>query len=212
MQQDSLAEVKTEYKEYFDRLQVHPRALVGQEVMSVTGNGKERLRDSADAKEWQEAVKQLLVDEVARRTEQKQDETKGVFSTIHASIDLFRNNADMVPGGRQFDQELVERFFGMAKDYELRSNGKLIGFSVPVQPIINQLRSQLASERAAKSSESPAAPAAKAPHHSSEQARTSEGQWAPQAGISSKAGTSAHVDDSAEGLFDAFMRQNGFSF
>src|SRR5690606_6650039 len=52
LRQGALAEVRKEYPEYFERLEKHPRLLVGQEVQSLTGEGKERLKDTADAREW----------------------------------------------------------------------------------------------------------------------------------------------------------------
>src|SRR5699024_8940204 len=106
--------------------------------------------------------------------------------------------------------ELAKEFTELAKAYESRADGKLIGYTVPVQPIVNQLRSKLAAQRAA----APAAPAAPSAQQQrvAEQPRTEVGTWAPQAGIASRAGSSGNVDSSADGLLDAFARQNGFSF
>lgn len=212
LEASSLAEVREEYKQYFEHITKHPRALVGVEVQSLSGNGKERLRDSNDARDWIEGVKQLLAEEIQARTEAKQGELQGAFATIHGSIDLFRNNADLVPGTKQFDKELADQFAQMASAYEERADGKLIGYNVPVQPIVNQLRSQLAAQRAAKAA--PAAPAAQPTQQqqrAAEQPRTPTGQWdGPQAGISSKAGSSgAGQENVAAGIMDAFYRQNG---
>ena len=197
--------MQEEFKPYFDRLRVHPRTLVGQEVQSVSGPGKERLRDTEDAKQWQDAVKHLLAQEIEDRVATKLEELKPVYSTIHASIDLFRNNADLVPGTKQFDRELANEFAEMAKAYEQRVDGKLVGYTVPVQPIINQIRSKLATRRAAPppATHSPGQPA---------QPRNDQGQWAPQGGITSKAGASAGTDNDAVGVLSAFARQNGFVF
>src|SRR5690606_13583295 len=101
-----LEEVRTEYPKHFEALNKHPRLLIGTEVPSVKGDGMERLRDAADAADWQEAMKHLLLDEVNSRTAVKQEELSGIFSTVHSSIDLFRNNADLIPGTKQFDREL----------------------------------------------------------------------------------------------------------
>lgn len=211
LQQSALGEVRTEYKEYFDRLQMHPRLLVGQEVESLTGQGREKLRDTADAKDWQDAVKRLLAQEVESRALAKADELKDVFTTVHSSIDLFRNNVDLIPGTKQFDKQLADQFAALAKEYELRSDGKLIGYSVPVQPMINQLRSQLAAQKAATASA--AAAATSKQQQAAQQPRTATGQFdGPQAGITSKAGqSSSGSDDVAAGLMEAFYRQNGFS-
>ena len=43
--------------------------------------------------------------------------------TLHASIELFQKNADMVPGTRQFDKELADRVTKFAKPYEVRVEG-----------------------------------------------------------------------------------------
>lgn len=219
--------MREEYKEYFERITQHPRLLVGQQVQSLTGEGKETLRDAQDAKDWQDAVKHLLAQEVEARTAAKVDELREVFTTVHASIDLFRNNVDLIPGTKQFDPELAREFTTLAKDYELRSGGKLVGYSVPVQPMINQLRAQLAARRAAAATP-PAAAAAPSPasQRAAEQPRTPQGQWTtsqgsapaggaaegPQAGLMSKAGQASDGDDGvAAGLMEAFFRQNGIT-
>lgn len=203
LQASALAEVKTEFARHFKAASQPPRMLVGTEVPSLTGPGMEKLRDSADARDWQEAVKQLLLEEVTSRVETQKDGMRDVFSTVHASIDLFKNNPDLIPGTKEFDKELANSFAGQMKDYELRTNGKLVGYSVPVQPIVNALRAQLSAQRAATP------PPAAAPV--TQQARAANGRWdAPQAGLTSKAGQSAGAGgDDAGGLMDAFFRQNG---
>jgi hypothetical protein len=204
--------VRTEYPRYFDALAKHPRLLIGQEVPAADGSDRmERLRDASDAASWQEAVKSQLAQEVKARIDTKQDEMRGTFEVVHASIDLFRNNGDLIPGSKQFDAELAEQFVSLAKDYELRTNGKLVGYSVPVQPMINQLRSQLVARRAAAPA-APAAPSAQA-QRAAVQPRTPAGQFdGPQAGITSKAGSSvAGEDNVAQGIMDAFLRQNGIT-
>ena len=200
--------MQEEYAPFFERLRVHPRTLVGQEVQSLTGQGKERLRDTADAREWQEAVKELLADDMDSRVATKREELKDVFASVHSSIDLFRNNVDLVPGSKQFDKELADQFITVVKDYEQRSNGKLIGWSLPVQPLVNQLRNVLAAKRA-----TPPTPPAPSAHQqrAAEQARNPIGQWAgPQSGITSKAGQSSDGSENpANGIMEAFFRQNG---
>ena len=147
---EAFGEVQTEYEQYFNALKQHPRQLVGTEVPSLTGEGMETLRDSADAAEWQEAVKSLLSQEVSSRAEAKQGELAGTFETIHASVDLFKNNHDLIPGAKGFDKQLADEFATLAKDYEIRGeDGKLIGWAVPVQPLINNLRTQLQVRRSA---------------------------------------------------------------
>lgn len=212
LHQSTLAEVQEEYKPYFDRLRQHPRTLVGTEVQSVNGKGKEVLRDAEDARQWQEAVKQLLVQDIERRVETKREDLKEAYATVHSSIDMFRNNADLVPGTKQFDKDLANEFVAMVKDFEIRNNGKLIGYSVPVQPIINQLRSKLVSSRAAAATPPPA-PSAQQQRAAAQPRSEDTGRWeGPQVGITSKAGSSVEGDDAAAGLMDAFFRQNGVRF
>ena len=203
--------MQQEYTKYFDHLRKHPRQLVGMEVPSVGREGTERLRDAADAKDWQDAVKHELAAEVETRVESRREELKPVFETVHSTIELFQNNIDLIPKAKQFDRELADRFAKMAGEYKQVVNGRFIGYTVPMQPIINQLRSQLAAERAAKAT--PPAPPAPTPQQqrAAEQPRTPQGTWTgPQAGITSKAGHSgAGSDDPAAGLMDAFLRQNG---
>ncbi len=210
--EQSLADVRTEFPKYFEALEMHPRQMIGMEVPRVDGQeGWETLRDASDAANWQGAAKHLLVQEVQGRVSAKQDEMRETFATIHSSIDLFRNNSDLIPGTQQFDRELADQFASMAKEYELRSNGKLVGYAVPVQPIINQLRTQLTAQRSAAAA--PAAPAAPTAQQqrAAEQPRTPVGTFAgPQAAITSKAGQSADPgDDAAQGVLNAFLRQNG---
>lgn len=216
LERDALAAVQQEYSKYFDALRQHPRMLVGTEVPSLTGPGTEKLRDSADAKEWQDAVKQILVSEAASRVERQREELSTVYATVHSSIDMFRNNLDLIPGTKQFDKELADAFAKAASDYELRSDGKLVGYSVPVQPIINAIRSQLAASRGGAAATAAAAAAAQpsaAQQRAAEQPRTATGQFdGPQAGLSSKAGqSSAGEDDIAAGVLSSFFRQNGLT-
>lgn len=202
--------MRTDFPKYFEAIGKHPRLLVGTQVPSIKGDGQmETLRDSSDAADWQAAVKQLLVDEVNSRASQAQDQLRDVFSTVHSSIDLFRNNADLIPGTKQFDAELANAFATAAKDYELRSNGKLVGYSVPVQPIINAIRAQQAATRGAAAA-APPAPSAQQ-QRVADQSRSADGRFdAPQAGLTSRAGqSSAEGDDLASGVLGAFYRQNG---
>ena len=157
--------------------------LVGQTVPAIGKEGDETLRDAADAREWQEAVKSLLVSEVRDRASKAMDESQDFLTTIHASIDLFTNNPDLVPGTKDFDVELANRFATMATPYELRVDERLQGYSIPVQPLIEQIRNQLVKEREAK----PAAPAAPAAPKAKPEP--------PQAGIKSKAGAGDAAED-----------------
>lgn len=172
--------------------------LVGQEVPALQGEGMETLRDAADAREWQEAVKQLLTDEVTERATVKMEETKGIIDTVHQSIELFTKNPDMVPGTRQFDRQLADRFAATVKPYELRVDGKLHGYTIPVQPLVEQLRASLAAERASAGTGAPAAATKPAAARGGAQATTDE---PPQRGIGTKAGSSSEEPDDFSTLF-----------
>lgn len=226
LERESLAAVQQEYGKYFEAAGKPARMLVGQEVPSLTGPGMERLRDSADARDWQEAVKQMLVGEVESRVEKARDAQRDVSTAIHASIELFRNNTDLIPGTAEFDKDLADAFASQVKDYVVKGpNGKIVGYMVPVQPIINALRAQLAATRTAATA-APAAAAGAAEQAAAAtatarqaaaaaQARAADGRFeAPQAGVRSQAGRSADPSegDEAAGVLGAFFRQNGVQF
>lgn len=170
--------------------------LVGTQVPALNGKDgdMETLRDANDAREWQEAVKSLLTEEVRERATTEMESNQDIINTVHASIELFANNKDLVPGTRQFDRALADRFANMAKPYELRVEGKLHGYTIPVQPLIEQLRAQLARERAAAP-----APAAKPAQAAGGRQRTPADP--PQAGIPSKAGSAGGEEEDFSTLF-----------
>ncbi len=178
--------MQEEYASYFEALRKHPRLLVGQQVPALNSddeNAMETLRDAQDAKDWQDAVKSLLTEEVQDRALRSIEENRSVLDVVHQSIELFTKNKDMVPGTKQFNRPLADRFAAMVKPYELRVDGKLHGYTIPVQPLIDQLRTQLQSESKA----APAASAAAAP--------AKKKTDPPQRGIKSKAGAGAEVED-----------------
>jgi hypothetical protein len=184
-QQQALAQVQQEFTPYFEALRKHPRLLVGTQVPRLTGEDgqMETLRDPADAREWQEAVKSLLTAEIQDRAEKSLEESKGIIDTVHASIELFTRNKDLVPGTKQFNRALADRFAAMAKPYELRVDGKLHGYTIPVQPLIDQIRNELTAASVTR----PATPAAPAPPPPPVDP--------PQKGIASKAGSGAEAED-----------------
>lgn len=185
--------MREEHSKYFEVLEKHPRMLVGQQVPAIGKEGMETLKDTADAREWQEAVKQLLGEEVISRASVKLDENRDFLTTVHASIDLFKNNVDLIPNTKGFDKDLADRFATFAKPYELRVDGKLQGYSVPVQPIVDQLREQLTKERA--TAPAAASPAAGTVTTSTGGASTPPPVDPPQAGVASKAGSGAEKED-----------------
>ena len=184
-----LGELRTEFPKYFEAISKHPRMLVGTQVPRTDGkDGTETLRDSNDAADWQGAVKQLLAQEARDRVSRRADTDRETLQVLHGAIALFQNNTDLVPGTKQFNRELADRFSELAKPYEMRVDGKLNGYSIPVQPLIDQLRTRLAAEAKAKQ----AAPAQAAPPAT--QAATPKAR-APQVGITSKAGGSGGPED-----------------
>jgi hypothetical protein len=194
--------VREEHKQYFDALEQPARLLVGKQVPRIDGeDGTETLRDTADVKDWQEAVKSLLVQEVRDRASRALEGQSEFLQTLHASIDLFKNNSDLIPNTKDFDVALANRFATMAKPYELRVEGKLQGYSIPVQPIIDSLRQQIVAERAA-GAQAPAAAAGGKPNSPAGSAPAA-GQQAdpPQAGIQSKAGAGADAAEDFSTLF-----------
>lgn len=174
--------------------------LVGTQVPALNGQEgeMETLRDASDAREWQEAVKMLLTDEVNERATKQLEENKGILDTVHAAIELFTSNKDLVPGTRQFDRQLADRFASMVKPYELRVEGKLHGYTIPVQPIIDQLRAQLVAERAKTVAAAPEAASAPQRKAGAPQRPPAD---PPQAGIGSKAGSSGGEEEDFSTLF-----------
>lgn len=189
----ALEEVQTEHAQYFEALNKHPRLMVGQQVPVLEGEGMETLRDVNDAREWQEAVKSILVEEIKDRATTAMEENSDFLSTIHASIGLFQNNPDLVPGTAEFDVTLANRFAELATPYELRVEGKLQGYSIPVQPIIEQIRAQLVAERSLSAPATPAAGAAASSPAAPAAPRKPVDP--PQAGIQSKAGSGEAKED-----------------
>jgi hypothetical protein len=190
--------VQTEHAQYFEALQKHPRLLVGVEVPVLDGEGMETLKDADDAKDWQEALKVILVDEIRDRASVAMDENADFLNTISASIELFQKNPDLVPGTKEFDVDLANRFADLATPYELRVEGKLQGYSIPVQPIIEQIRTQLVAERAKAAENPPEAAKAggtPAPAAGAESPMPPAPADPPQAGIQSKAGSGDNKED-----------------
>lgn len=192
----ALADVRADHEKYFEAIERHPRMLVGTEVPAIGREGTEMIKDTADAREWQEAVKGLLVEEIRDRASRAMEDDGGNLSTLHQSIELFQKNVDLIPGTKGFDKDLATRFAQMVKPYETRVEGKLHGYSIPVQPIIDSLRAQVKSERAA----APVAPVAgaAAPKPGARVNRPAE---PPQAGIRSKAGAGGSETEDFSTLF-----------
>ena len=196
--------MQKEFPKYFEHIKLHPRLLIGKQVPAIGKEGTELIRDSADAADWQAAVKQALTEEIRDRAQRAFEGDSEVLRTVHQSIELFQNNGDLVPGTKEFDHELAARFTALAKPYELRVDGKLHGYSIPVQPLVNQVRQTLTAERAAKAAAPAAQPAAPAPGAAQGQAAPVTAAPAPapvpaapgpQAGIPAKPGQASETED-----------------
>lgn len=206
----AVEDVRKDFPRYFEALTKHPRMLAGQQVPSLNGEGFEVLRDASDAREWQDAVKHLLSAEVRDRASRMAEEDTQMLQVVHSSIELFQNNPDLVPGVRGFDKELATRFTALAQPYELRIDGKLNGYSIPVQPLITQVRAALAAERAAKAATPPATSPA-APGSTTAKAPAPKPRGAangPQRGISAKAGHSGEDAEDFSTLFGTLGRMS----
>ena len=66
-QDEALAEARTEHVQYFEAIEKHPRLLVGTQVPAIGKEGFETIQSTEDARDWQEAVKQILVQEVREK-------------------------------------------------------------------------------------------------------------------------------------------------
>lgn len=191
LRQQAFNATRAEYENYFQALETHPRLLVGKEVPAIGKDGMETLKDSNDAKEWQEAVRELLIQEIQDGARKLEEGAAPQIQILHASLDLFKNNKDLIPGTKQFNRKLADEFAKVAQPYEVRHEGKLRGYSIPVQPIIDALRSQMTQSAATVDTSVHQSPAS-APPGADQHPPTAD---PPQAGIPSKAGSSSEKED-----------------
>ena len=174
-QEQAVAKAGEEYPHYIERLQMHPLELVGQALPSIDGSDDDVvLRTPEEVAQWQGAVRSILTRELEASVLAMRQESDEILDVVHNSIQMFQANPDLVPGHASYNKQLASEFARMAEPYALRMNGKLTGYSIPVQGIIDRVRAQVGAKAA------PAAPAAKkAP------------ATKPQAGLASKAGSSS---------------------
>lgn len=193
-------EVQSEIdSEFIVNLKMRPMQLVGMEVPSVRpgapASEKVRILDTQMARDWQETVTGLIEDEIEDKVRQKAEEVRPMTSVIQESVLLFQNNPDLIIGTKGFDRELAERFVRLAKAYEVKTAQGTLGYGVNVQPLINEIRADLAKERGADGARTEARTEQQRQQALS-QPRTEGGQFdAPQAGISSKSGMSGEPAD-----------------
>lgn len=202
-QAEALTALKEEHPKYFEAIEKPPQLLVGTKVPALDGQGEVTLRDTAAAREWQEGIKYTLVEELRGRANAELDKNKDFLTTVHSSIEIFTKNKDLIPGTADFNVDLANRFVAFVKPYEIRSDeGKLLGYSIPVQPIVDQLRQQPAA--AAQEPQSPPAGATGATGAEAPPGATAAAQAPaepPQAGIPSKAGSSGDEPEDFSVLF-----------
>ncbi len=174
-QQQAIAEAQENYPHYIEKLQMHPLELVGKELPSIDGSDEPlTFRTPEEVAQWQEAVKVILQREMESSVVDRQNETNEILDVVHSSIQMFQANPDLVPGTKGYNKELAIQFTKLAEPYALRMNGKLTGYSIPVQGLIDRVRAQVSAKPAAAPASTPAKPAPPASK--------------PQAGIPSKAG------------------------
>ncbi|QYC53817.1 hypothetical protein SEA_EUGENEKRABS_47 [Microbacterium phage EugeneKrabs] len=196
--------------QFIEVLQEVPVRLVGMEVPSLAKNAqpgdKIKLLDSAQVAQYQKDLSQILESEIRTKTQEKADSVRPMATVIQESFLLFENNPDLIPNTKGFDRELAARFTEIAKTYEVKVNGKVIGYQdINVQPLINSLRADLAKQRGASGVTQAQARAEQQRQAAAQQERNDAGQFAPQAGVQSKAGMSG---EPAEG-YDAFWAASG---
>lgn len=176
-EQQAVEQAQEDYPHYIEVLQLHPLELVGKELPSIDGSDDNVVFRTADEiAHYQEAVKTILQRELAQSVEQRRADSNEVLDVVHASIQLFQDNPDLVPGSKSYNKQLASEFVKIAEPYALKMNGKLTGYSIPVQGLVDQVRARIKA--------APTAPAAKAP------AKKAAPGAKPQAGIPSKAGAS----------------------
>lgn len=174
-----------EYSHYTDLLDLHPMELVGKEVPPLDGSEQSVVfRTTAEAKEYQDAVKTVIGRMMRSEVEQMREADEEVITVVHNSIELFQSNPDLVPGAKSFNRELADQVMSLVEPYALRMDGKLTGFSIDIQGIIDQTRGRLKQAGAAAPAAAPAKKAA-----------ARRPAPAPQGGIASKAGTSGGQEE-----------------
>lgn len=197
--QESLTAMRDEYATYFNLVETPPRMLVGKSVPSLDPDkDTEIIRDANDARDYQEAAKSLLAKELGSRVQANVAEQSTHLQVISQSVDMLQKNPDLLR-----DKQLADRVATLIKPYEYRKDGKLYGWSVNVVPLVDQVRQQLQSERAAGAAgklPAPVAPAAPAAQPSSPPAP------APQQGLKSSAGMQAPQEG-----FDQLWSTLGFA-
>ena len=193
-QESAIEQAQVDYPHYIEKLEMHPLELVGVELPPIDGRDENIiLRTPAEVKDWQDAVRTILQREIRTAVQTSREEYDTVLNTLHSSIELFQNNPDLVPNTPTFNKELADRFVELAQPYALTLNGKLAGYSIPVQGLVDQVRQQIARNAPAKPVAQPAKKAARS---------------RPQGGIPSKAGASGADEEDFSPMWKALGIDN----
>lgn len=185
-----MEEARENYGHYVDRLELHPMELVGQPLPPLDGSEQDVVFNSVqDVKDWQDAVKTVLRREMQASISNMASHDADIREVLDSSIDLFRTNPDLIPGSKTYNKELAVQFTRMAAPYALRMDGKVTGYSIPVQGMVDQIRGSLAARKPA------AAPAAKAP--------AKKVAAPPQGGLQSRAGVSGAGEEDFTPMWNA---------
>ena len=191
-QEQAIQEAQEDYGHYIEKLDMHPMELVGQPLPAIDGSGQELVfRSTAEVKEWQEAVVAILKRGMAERIEALAGESNEVYETVHASIEMFRSNPDLIPNTPGFNPALANEVMRMVRPYALHMDGKLTGFSIPVQGLIDEVRAGH-KVRSLANKPAPAPAPAKKPRAAT-----------PQGGIKSAAGSSGEDSEDYTPMWNA---------
>lgn len=189
-QNRALEEAEENYGHYIENLQRHPMELIGQPLPPLSAEGDDVVfSTAAEVREWQEAVQTVIKRELDQRISTFAEEDSRTIEVVYNSIELFQNNHDLIPNSKGFNKQLADNVAQLLKPYELRMDGKLTGYSIDPQGIIDQARGQLSRQPAAP------APVKKAP--------AKKAAPRPQAGVRSKAGASGGQEEDYTPMWNA---------
>lgn len=192
--QDVVARTEEVYGHYTQLLELHAMELVGKALPPIDGSDERFVPSSVqEAQQYQEAVNSMLVRQMRGEIEAMRQADDEVISVVHDSITLFQNNPDLIPNSKSFNKPLADHVMKLVQPYALRLDGKLTGFSIDIQGIIDQARGQFKA--------APPAPTKKAAT-----GRTTAPR--PQGGLASKAGTSGAGDEDFTPMWNALGIDN----
>lgn len=190
-----LAAMREEFESYFQAAEIPARNLIGKTVPSLDPDkDTEVIRDLSDAQDYQQATRETLVKELQSRVSNTIQENQEYLQVVGQSIDMIQANPDLLR-----DRQLADRVAQLIQPYEYRQDGKLLGWSVNVLPLVARVREQLKVERAAKK-----APPVSQPAKTQKQAAPPADP--PQAGLRSSATQTGESDS-----FDQLWSTLGFS-